>query len=223
MNVLSGLLGPDPGQYIGEHVEVVRQCADDLHKAIGFWLEGDYDQLKLTAKQIMKIENDADRIRERSTRAYRSFYFLGFSRENFNSLMFAQDGIANAVEDLMFILTVRRTQVPEPLQEPLKALYTQVHAILDLTLELNDNFRLCQESGYGGPIVEEMLQQIKRIGKLEWETDKRLYKFAQALYEHEDSIDPVSIMMLAEITKKLSEIANAAEQVALATGAIVER
>ncbi|WP_027389680.1 DUF47 domain-containing protein [Chrysiogenes arsenatis] len=214
MRSISGLWGPDPSSFIAQHMRAVKECIDCLDPAIEHWLNEDFAQLKLVAKKVMKFENDADRIKTTSETSFPSSFFLNIKRSNYFELIRSQDSIADQVEDLMFILTVRQTVLHSGLRVSFDALYGRVRDILQLTFGMSDDVQSLFESGFSEIHKASLRESIAAIEFQEWECDKRLYKFAQQLYALENEISPVTIYMLAEITKKLGSIANSAEQTA---------
>ncbi|MBB5021390.1 TIGR00153 family protein [Desulfurispira natronophila] len=214
MSLITGLFGPDPLKAIQDHMQAVKECIDLLDPAIEHWLNEDFDSLKVTAKKIMKFENRADRIQATSRASFSSSVFMPVSRKNLFTLLKRQDSIANDVEDIAFILTVRNTYLHPQLRQPFMDFYHQLQAILNHTLEMMEGIRVLFESGFGAPQKKEFIAKVEEIIHLEWECDKRQYKLAQHIYALEEEMSPVTIFMLAELSKKMGDMANAAEKLA---------
>lgn len=221
MSLISGLFGPDPLKAIQTHMEAVKECIDQLDPAIQYWLAEDFDNLKLVAKKIMKFENEADRVQASSRASFPTSMFMPVSRKSLFKLLKKQDSIANDVEDIAFILTVRKTYLHPQLREPFMAFYGKVQEILAATLELMTEVENVFDSGFGAPQKKDFASKVEHIIFLEWECDKRQYKLAQHVYALEEEISPVTIFMLVELTKKLGEMANAAERLAESTAEVL--
>jgi len=69
------------------------------------------------------------------------------------------------------------------------------------------------EIGFRGREVDRVDEMLAELNALEDETDLLGIELARALFEHEDEIKPVSVMMWYQIIEWIGDLADNAEKV----------
>jgi len=173
-----------------------------------------YDVVKERFRAITAAEHEADEIKNSIRDELRRSLFMPIDRWHFLDIISAADQIADRAEDLGYLLTIRKTRIPAELREHLNKLSEKV---LECYAELTDTvgkFEPLVESGFAGPIAEEVLQGIFRVCDLEGESDRIMYKLSQHLFELEDKLSPVDLFMIHDIARKLGQFADSVEKLA---------
>ena len=67
------------------------------------------------------------------------------------------------------------------------------------------------EASFGGAEAEAVLERIGGLGEEEWKADRMRRKLSRRIYQLEDQLDPVTILLYDKILETLSAVANAAE------------
>jgi len=70
------------------------------------------------------------------------------------------------------------------------------------------------ETSFTGPEVDRILGLVNEVSLAERETDDRQALVTKRLFEHEEEIGAVSVMMWFNIVRVLGSMANAAENTA---------
>jgi uncharacterized protein len=213
-STISRLFGQSPFPMLKEHMAKVKLCLDQVRPMMDAFTEYEGTREKEFAREIMKLEHEVDTIKNTIRDHLPKSIFLPVDRRDLLALLSAQDEIADVCEDLAVLVTIRVTKVHpglkdslfEYLDKSLEAAYLGVDVINELDAML--------ESSFGGKEAAKVIQMIDRISYLEWEADKKQYKLAQQLFELENEIPPVDIMLWFEIFKVIGNIANSAEKMA---------
>ena len=213
MRGILGLFGRSPFGALQSHMLKVKECVDLIEPMMGALLADNFDEVKRIAKEVMKLEHNADEVKNSIRDHLPKSLFLPVDRRDLLALLSAQDDVADYVEDLGVIFTVKRTSVPESLREPMRTLVAAVLRVCSKAVEVIDQLDELLEASFGGPESEKVMGLIVELEKLEWEADKRQYKVAQELYAQEGKVSTLDIMVLVEALKKLGEIANSAESI----------
>jgi len=213
-STISRLFGQSPFPMLKEHMAQVKLCLDQVRPMMDAFTDYEGTREKEYARQIMKIEHEVDTIKNNIRDHLPKSIFLPVDRRDLLALLSAQDEIADVCEDLAVLVTIRVTKVHPGLKD---ALFEYVDKSLEaaylgvsIISELDDMLA----SSFGGKEAEKVIQMIDRVSYLEWEADKKQYKLAQRLFELEDELSPVDIMLWFEIFKVIGNIANSAEKMA---------
>ena len=128
------------------------------------------------------------------------------------AVLSAQDGIADMCEDLAVLVTVRTTRIPDAFRDGLFEYLDKCLEAAYLCVDITREFDRMIESSFGGHEAEKILGMIDAVSALEWEADKKQYRLAQHLFQLEDRLSPVDVMLWFEIFKVIGNIANSAEK-----------
>jgi predicted phosphate transport protein (TIGR00153 family) len=195
-----------------EHMKKVKECVDKVPVMFQALYENDHDQVKVIAKEIYALEHEADQIKTEIRDTMPRNIMLPMDKKDFLNLLSSQDSIADVAEDVAYILTIRKTTVPDEMRPELERFLTSVMAVVDLAMRIVAELGNLEESAFGGQEAREVLKMVDDLGLAEWESDKRQYKLSQKLFELEDKISPVAILIWTHIIINLAKIANYSEK-----------
>lgn len=196
-----------------QHLKKCGETAQIVPEVINSLKSGDYAHTKELAKHIMVLEHEADEIKHEIRDHMPKTLFLPVDRRDLMRLLSAQDEIADQVEDLAVVATLKPDlQVPEILVEELDRVTSLVMECVSKALEIGDALEDLLEEGFGGPETERVFELIKKLGECEHTADKRQYKLSQKVFEISDSLSAADLLLWSEIIKNLGSIGNAAER-----------
>ena len=214
MGVLNKFFAPSPFAQLQEHSNKVHECVKLLQPLADALLAQDYDKIEELHNLMSKTEHEADKIKTKLRDHISKMYFLSVGRAEISEYLAYQDDVADAAEDFAVLLLLRKTKVPNEVQDDFKALVSQVINVSERLMSLAEKISSLAEAAFGGEEAEEFLAEIVKIGEEEWKVDKLERKFARKFYGMEDKLDPITIMFLDKYCKKLSEVSNNAEKTA---------
>ncbi len=212
-STILNLFGKSPFKPLQEHLEKVKECLEQIQPLFDSLYKQDFKEVKAISKKIMKLEHQADKIKDKIRDNLPKNLFLAVDRRDLLNLLSAQDSVCDTVEDLAVVLNLRETTVPEKLKPLLNDLTKKVVLVGNLSASVILELNTLLEASFGGPEAEKVTKMIGEVSTLEWEADKVQFKLAQALFKMEKELDPVSIFMWMKIFQTLSEIADASEKV----------
>jgi hypothetical protein len=140
--------------------------------------------------------------------------FLPVDRGDVLLFLKEQDGIADAAEDLAVILTMRRTPTPEGIREDVMAFVDQVVRTSELWYRVAAGLPVLQEVSFTGPEVEKTMASIAEVSDMEWRADQMQWSVSTRVFEFEDELGGVSVMIWMRALQVLGTIANCAENTA---------
>ena len=213
MRSILSMFSKSPFKPLGSHMDKVRACVDQIEPLFKALSKEDYDEDGKISELIVKLEHEADKIKDDIRTHMRQSVFLPVDKKDFMHLLSAQDDIADAVEDLAVLLRIKNLNVPETIKASLDELVEHVIktacAGCDLILELE----ALLESSFGGAEAEKVEKATQVLGTLEWEADRKQFKLAQKLFSLENQINAPDLLLWNEVIKKLGAVADKTEQI----------
>jgi len=134
-------------------------------------------------------------------------------RRDLLEVLDVQDAIADTAQDIAGLLLQRSMEVPDDMQADLRTLVSrcveacsQSHAIIGELDEL-------LETGFRGPEATRVEEMVAKLNDIESETDDLGMALARALFQHEDTMSPVSVMFWYRLIHWIGNLADYAEKV----------
>ena len=213
MRSILSMFSKSPFKPLGSHMDKVRACVDQIDPLFNALEKRDYDQVAQISELIVKLEHEADMIKDDIRTHMRQTVFLPVDKKDFMHLLSAQDDIADAVEDLAVLLRIKDLHAPDKIKAPLGDLVEHViktaHEGCNLILELE----ALLESSFGGAEAEKVEKATKDLGTLEWEADRKQFQLAQKLFSLGNQIEAADLFLWNEVIKKLGAVADKTEQI----------
>jgi uncharacterized protein len=210
---LAHLLVKSPLPRIAEQMEHVMNCADKVPELIQALKDGEFERIKVLAKETSMLEGRADDAKN-SVRAKMPIrLFLPVDRRDVLRLVSQIDDIADCAEDVGVLLTLRQMEVPEELSTVLTLFVERVMEVVRTSGKLVALIEPLIEASFGGKTAEEAATIIQELARKEHEADKLQDQCAKILFGLEDRLPPMSIFMWTKIFNKIGDMANHAENV----------
>lgn len=214
MRAIVGLFARSPFRPLLEHTERVHQTVELLPDLFEAFTAGKWDETQTAYERISRLEHKADEVKNDIRDHLPNTLFMPVDRGDVLLFLKEQDAIADRVEDLAVLLTMRRTPTPDVLRGPIDEFVDQVVATSELWYATAKELPTLQEAGFAGPAVEKTMERIRAISDYEWEADKRQAETTRVVLEHEETLGAVSVMFWMRILTTLGDVANRAENTA---------
>ncbi len=211
MRTIASLFGKSPFVPIQKHMERTKSCVDFVKPMFEALMVKDFDKITDYGLKISELEHEADKLKNEIRDHLPKSLFLPVSRGDLARLVKQQDSIADTVEDIAFLLQMRKMEMPEELRSSFNVFLDSVIKTFDAVYEIVLNFDNLIEVSFDGPEANSMLAKIKKLGTLEWEADKVQFDLLKMMFDIEDKMEPVSIMLWSKIFNKIGDIANYSE------------
>ncbi len=211
MRTIFQLFGKSPFGPLVEHTRRVHSTVELISPLFEAFLAEDWERSRELYKQISKLEHKADLTKDEIRDTLPKSVFLPVDRQDMLRYLKEQDAIADAAEDVAFIVTMRHTPCPDALKPEVMHLVDQVIKTSELLLDAGLELQRLFESSFGGPEMVKVLDMVSEVNDQEWEADKVQGSLSRALLEHEEELGAVSIILWMRIIEVLGQVANHAE------------
>ena len=213
MRSILSMFSKSPIKPLGSHMDKVRACVDQIEPLFKALDRRDYDEVGNVSELIVKLEHEADKIKDDIRTHMRQTVFLPVDKKDFMHLLSAQDDISDAVEDLAVLLRIKNLDTPESIKEPLSELVNHVVKTAYKGCDLIQELEALLESSFGGAEADKVDKATQVLGTLEWEADRKQFQLAQKLFSLGNQIDAADLFLWNEVIKKLGAVADKTEQI----------
>lgn len=202
-----------PFEPLTHHAEQVHQVVLQMRPLMDAMLAEDWERTQEIYERISRLEHKADEIKAEIRDHLPKSLFLPVDRGDLLRFLKEQDAIADSVEDLAVLVTMRRTSAPDPMKARVRELVEQVVEAGETWFAIVSDLPQIQESSFTGPEVAKVLQLIQDLNHQEWESDKLQAHLGRATVRHEEELGAVSVNFWMRIAGKIGDVANHAENV----------
>ncbi len=212
-NPLARLLRRSPFEPLQEHIRLVALCTAELPILFEALHEGDRIKLEEAADRVDRLESKADKIKNDLRYHMPKTLLLPVARRDILTLISRQDGMADTVEDIAKLLTLREMELPEALWPELSVLISRVGDTCEHAFQAIETLDELLEVGFRGRYSKKTRKRVTKLKATEAETDHLSAEVARRLFSIEKSLDPVSVIFWNDLIKLIAEVANRAENV----------
>ena len=207
------LFGKSPFNALQTHMREVVDCARDVRPLIQALADSDQAEVDKVKDRIFEREAKADEIKNELRLHLPKSLFMPVDRRDLLEILHLQDTIANRAQDIAGLLFERKMTIPPFMQEPLIALTARCIDTCEHSLSVIEELDELLALGFRGREAEKVNDMLKELNDIEDETDELGIALARALFEHEDEMKPVSVMMWYQLIEWIGDLADYAEKV----------
>lgn len=207
------LFGQSPFAALQEHMKVVVKCAQEVLPLFEALVAEEQDQVTEIKDNIFKLEAEADRLKHELRAHLPKSLFMPVDRRDLLELLLLQDTIANTAQDIAGLLIERKMSIPDFLRVPLLTLAKRCIDTVEFSGKVISELDELLATGFRGREATIVDKMLKELNEIEDETDELGIALARALFDHEDELKPVSVMMWYQLIEWIGDLADYAEKV----------
>jgi predicted phosphate transport protein (TIGR00153 family) len=212
-NPIAALFAGSPFKPMQNHMAVVNDCVGKVPDLFEALIAGDEAALKSVAGEIFAKEGEADNIKNDVRLHLPKSLFMPVDRRDLLEVLEVQDSIADTAQDIAGLLLEREMTVPEDMQADLRTLVTRCVDACKQSKTIIDELDELVETGFRGPEATRVEAMVIELNKIESETDDLGMALAKTLFQHEDSMSPVSVMFWYRLIHWIGNLADDSEKV----------
>ena len=212
--MIRDLFKDSPFEPLRYHMKSVMECVVFVRPMFEAVRDVQFDVLQDLAKKVFKAEHRADIIKDDIRGTIPKRFFLPVYRGDLLGYVKLQDDMADSVEDLAVLLTIKQLPLPKVLVELTFEYVAKVEQVCQESYELSEYLPTLVEGDMIGTEAENALRMVADIEKREWEADRLQYTLSQNLFALEDDLRATDIFLWFRIFGELGQLANFAEKTA---------
>lgn len=214
MRTIFGILAKSPFGGLTQHTDQVHQTVLQLRPLMDAFMAEEWERTVEITKSVYKLEHQADLVKDEIRKHLPRSLFLPVDRGDLLRFLHEQDAIADRVEDVGDHLTMRRTPTPGAVQEPVSRLVEQVIQTSQTWYSAAAELQVLQEASFAGPEATKVMELVAAVNHQEWEADKYESAALKALFELENELGAVSVLVWMRIIETIGRVADHAENTA---------
>lgn len=210
----AGLFRTSPFKPVQQHMRLVFSCICYIPPLLDALYRKDYEQVKEFADEIIKLESEADEIKQAFRLTMPNTLLLPVDRKDLLNLISDQDSIADLAEEIAKVLLYRDMEVPDPIKGVLDELLEGTMEISVAAKDLIEQLDELLQVGFRGREQEKVSQMISGVRRSEHNIDTIVHRIKRTLFEHEQRLDPISVIFWYQLIDLLGGISDQSENVA---------
>lgn len=195
-------------------MEKVAECVFKLPELFEALERGDYDLVKSVAKEISKLEHNADLTKNDIRNHLPKSLFLPIDRGNLLEILTLQDSIADKAEDIAVVVTLKPIVMIESLKEDFKVFLKKNLDSFNGTHKIIEELHELLESSFGGVEAEKVRAMIDDVAFCEHEVDLLQRNLIKKLIGAEDQMTFVTYDLWQRIFGAVASISDLSEKLA---------
>ncbi len=212
-NPLLRLFGHSPFKPLQQHMRLVVQCANEVPTLMEALCQDDGNKVQSTRDEIFKLENAADEIKNQLRAHLPKRLFMPVDRRDVLEILDLQDTIADTAQDIAGMLVVRKMEIIEPMHVPLLVLTRRCVDACNQMAKIMEQLDELLETGFRGPESERVLEMIDELNMIETDTDQKGAEVLRIIFDHEEELGPVSVIIWLRLIHWIGDLADFAERV----------
>jgi predicted phosphate transport protein (TIGR00153 family) len=212
-NPFANLFGKSPFKALQVHMRIVLECAREIPPLFESLAAGDQEGVVAAKDKIFEKEAEADRIKNDLRGALPKSLFMPVDRRDLLEVLQMQDSIADTAQDIAGLLIERRMEIPDFMQQPMLALARRSVDACEQSAKIIEELDELLAMGFRGREADRVEKMVEELNLIEDDTDDLGIELARHLFEHEDEIKPVSVMMWYQLIEWVGDLADYAEKV----------
>lgn len=212
-NPFANLFGKSPFNALQVHMRVVLECVHEIPPLFEALAKEDDDAVRSAKDKIFEREAEADRIKNQLRNNLPKSLFMPVDRRDLLDVLQMQDSIADTAQDIAGLLVERPMGFPEFLQDPMRVLTGRCVDACEMSAKIIEELDELLAMGFRGREASRVEEMVGRLNQIEDETDDQGLELSRRLFQHEDEIKPVSVMMWYQLIQWVGDLADYAEKV----------
>lgn len=196
-----------------EHMGKIRECIHLLGDGLVKYYKGDYKGFSELTEKVSKLEHEADMIKGNLRNHLPSSLFMPVDKGKFMWALREQDSILDHADNLVHMLDMRHTKIPEKLQEDFIEHTELVMETVEAMEDAVENIKDLVETSFVKRERKQIKEFIYKVHEYEWKADRKKFEITRGIYEMEDELSPMDVYHLLKIADWVDDIADHAENV----------
>lgn len=212
MSILD-LFAKSPFKPMQQHMDVVLQAVQQLTPLLDALVAHEPARLAEARSRIDTLEGEADRLKNDLRAHLPKRLLLPVDRRDLLEILNLQDTIADLCQDVAHLLVEREMPVPDAMREPLLQLASGVERTCTHSGLVISRLDELLELGFRGREAERVEHMIDELGMLEEETDRLESQLVRVIFQLEDEMSAVSVMLWYQLARWIGGMADCGEKV----------
>ncbi len=190
----------------------VATCVNKLPELLNALKAEDFEQLQSLCEEISNLEHEADKAKEDIRKNIPGKLFFSVPKAQFLEMVNTQDALADAIEDISVLLTLKKLKIPEPFKEPTDRFVAKNLEAFAAVYNIIEELPELIESSFGGIEAEKVRLLIHEVATLEHEADVIQRDLLKSLLNNDDKMSPGTFYLWQKTFHEIGMLSNLSEK-----------
>lgn len=214
MLTILSLFGRSPFAPVQSHMESVALCVHKLPQLFDALEQKDWARLEQLAAEISQLEQAADLIHHDIRNHLPKSLFFHIDRGNLLEILSLQDCIADKVEDVAVIISLKPLELFPAFREEFKKFLSKNIEVFDEARLIIKELQELVESSFGGIEAEKVRSMVDEVAFKEHEADLIQRDLLKSFFKAEESLNFITFHQWQRLFENITAISNLAEKLA---------
>jgi predicted phosphate transport protein (TIGR00153 family) len=223
MRSIAKVFGRSPFVPLQAHMEKVAECVQRLPGLFETYRTGDEEAIAAAAKEVSRLEYEADLIKHDIRSSLPRGLFLPVHRSNLLGVLSLQDSLADGAENISVLLTFKQAAEVGRFRELFDEFLAKCLETFDAAREIIGELDELLETGFGGQEADKVKARVDEVSLREHEADVLSREVVRELLRHEDELSYGDFFLWQRILRQLSKLSDRADNLAAAIGSMLDK
>lgn len=207
------LFRQSPFKALQTHMREVITCVHEVRPLIDALIRDDKVAVIQAKDRIFEYEEKADQIKNELRLHLPRSLFMPVDRRDLLEILHLQDAIADTAQDIAGLFIERDMGIPAFMHEQIVALTERCIDTCEHAASIIEELDELLAMGFRGREVDKVDAMLTKLNDMEDETDDMGVALARSLFDHEDEMNPVTVIMWYRQIEWIGDLADYAEKV----------
>lgn len=213
LGTIGKLFGRSPFAPLQAHMEKVSVCVHRLPSLLDALENEDHAALKELAKEISKLEHQADLSKNDIRNHLPKSLFLPVDRGNLLDILSVQDSLADHAEDIAVLLTLTDDiKLPSGFGPLLRSFLQKNIDTFELVEKIIHELPELLESSFGGKEAEKVRAMVDDVAHAEHEVDVMQRELLREIFSRDEELSHSTFFLWMRCVEQMAELSNASER-----------
>jgi uncharacterized protein len=205
------IFGRSPISLLQQHMERVARCVQQLKPLFEAFEKENFQEVEKLALLISDLEHSADIKKNEIKNRLPGSLLFAIDRSTYIDILLSQDSIADAVEDVAVVMTLRPLKYRKAFHEPLTQFLNKNIEAFESVFRVHQELPNLVESSFQGIEAEKVRLMIDDVAKKEHEADLIQKDLLRALLNEEEHLTAGTFFQWQKMFEVLGRISDACE------------
>ncbi|ODS34644.1 MAG: hypothetical protein SCARUB_00224 [Candidatus Scalindua rubra] len=214
MRTLAKLFAKSPFAPLQKHMQDVNECVDKVKEIFEALEKNDSESISRIAKEISKLESQADTTKNELRNHLPSSLFMPISKGALLEILSLQDDIADDCEDVGILLTLKELTLKEVFKDDFKNFLKKNLETYELIKIIIDEFDNLLETSFTGSEAEKVKSMVNKVALKEHEADLSQRQLLKNIFSNEEHFSHGEFQLWLTILREIRTLSNTSEKLA---------
>ena len=214
MQTLARLFGRSPFAPLQTHMDRVAACVRHMEPLFTALSEKDYERVDSIAKEISKLEHDADLTKNDIRNHLPSGLFLPIDKTSLLEILSLQDNIADCAEDVAVLLTFSNLEMQPIFAEEFSAFLKKNLETFEKGYAIIKEMGELLESSFGGTEAAKVSRMVEEVAFKEHEADILQATLLKKIFRQCPNMPAPTFFLWMKVIEELAGLSDESEKLA---------